>query len=225
MRIGKITILAFLAFSVLLVVCGGCNVVGFLVSPSAHERKVKAEFRLTERQKGRILVLVDRSRSGSVPVGFASQLLDTVRQRLVKKARIKEKYLVVIDGTSPENANASRLIKSSPAEVARDAGVETVLYVEIQDCKIVGMVEKDYYEGSVTCRAALLDSSGGRILWPDDGGGRLIRVRVELETRGRQVVLNRLAGSASHCIVRNFYDCPRTSYRTADEVAEFDFGN
>ncbi len=198
-----------------LLCCAGCNIGGFLLSPTASEDKVPAQFKLRDHMKGGIAVVVDQTRVGNVPPELKPGLVKTVNGFIVKKARVNVRYLVSA-GESPVGAKTDQTQNISPDQIGRESGAETVLYIRIESGEINRM-GKDYYNGEMSTQSVLIDSESGDILWPASGEPYMVHVSFDFEAEGRDEAASRLTLATGHCIVRNFYDCPKRSYRTRDE--------
>jgi len=203
--------------------CGGCNIMGFLASPAAYDRKVPAEFDLSSRMEEGIVVIVDQPRGSRARVGFDLKLEETIKEYLAQKAGIKRKYLVEYDKSLLSAGGG--LNRLSPLEIASASGAGVVLYVRIEDYGLYEIGAKDYYKGSLVTRSVLLEADSGVVLWPKSGDGRVVRTMVEVETNGAEMVLTRLRSATSHCISRSLYDCRKVHYRTNDEHNIYDIIN
>ena len=68
----------------------------------------------------------------------------------------------------------------------------------------------------------LIDSASGEVLWPTDGEPKLIRMAVDLETRGRNETQGRLVSATAHGIVRHLYDIRVRYFKTSAEQVQYD---
>jgi len=216
------TQLMSLMAAVTLVWVGGCNVVGFLGSPTAHEKKVPAEYDL-RKTKSKILVFVDQPQGGGV--GFhARTALDTaVAGYLARKARIDPENILASVDYAPSRVQAWAGL--SPAQIGRKAGADIVLYIRIDRYELEQMHKRGYFNGYMATRSVLVDVASAKVLWPVSQPARLVRIKVELETGGRGAVVDRIMSGMAHCITRYFYDCPGPQFRWGDEQKEFEFDN
>jgi hypothetical protein len=203
------------------VLCGACNMVGVIGSKSYYEQKVPAEFMLKDVAEGGVLIFVDEAGSGRGELELRPGLSEMVGAFLVKKARIKSKNLVSHYRLSQLRDGREDFSSLSPVQLGRAAEAAVVLYVLIEDYELYAMGEQEYHSGSLVARSILFDVASGRVLWPRGGGGRIVKARVEIETGGREVALNRLIAATAHCITRKLYDCPKPTYRTADEEGDY----
>lgn len=204
---------------VLSVFCGGCSVFGFLASPSAYERKIKAEYDLRERQEDKVLVFVDAARGVGASLDFQMDLSEEIAFLLEKKVRISKKNLVGYEELASLRRSRADFETLVPTQVAKALGAGVVLYLQIVDYKLYGNEKDRYYEGSLVSRCVVVDSATGAILWPKDRQVRYIRAKVELDVK-RADVNGRLVKATGHMAVRNFYDVPWPKYEASDEPAE-----
>ena len=199
------------------VLCGSCNMIGVIGSKSYSEQKVPAEFMLKDVAEGGVLIFVDEAGGGREELELRPGLSEVVGAFLVKKARIKSKNLLSPDRLSQLRDQREDFSSLSPVQLGRAAGAAVVLYILVEDYELYAMGEQMYHSGSLVARSILFDVASGRALWPRRGDGRVVKAKVEIETGGRAPTLNRLIATTAHCITRNLYDCPKPTYRTADE--------
>jgi len=216
----KVVIVFALALGVL---SGACNLIGIVGSKSYYEQKVPADFLLKDVAEGGVLVFVDETGAGRSERGLRPGLTETIGAFFVKKAGIKSEYLVSHEWLSQLRSEREDFSALSPVELGGAGGAAVVLYILISDYELYAMGEQEYYGGSLVTRSILFDVSSGRALWPREVGGRVVKTRVELETGGRAVTLNRLIAATAHCITRSFYDCPRPEFRAADEERDYGY--
>ena len=205
------------------VLCGACNLIGIMGSKSYYEQKVPAELILKDVAQAGLVIFVDETGSGRGELELRPGLTEMIGAFLVKKARIKSKYLVSRERLSQLRGEREDFSSLSPVELGKAAGAAEVLYILIADYELYAIGEQEYYGGSLLTRSILFDVGSGRVLWPREGVGRVVKTRVEIETGGRAATLNRLIAATAHCIVRSFYDCPRPEFRTADEQGDHGF--
>lgn len=197
---------------------GGCNV----LSPTAHEKKVPAEYELYGTES-RILVFVDQVRSSSVGFHVRDALDATVTAYLADKVRIDKNNIIAHAGYTPSRVQAYAGL--SPAQIGQKAGADLVLYIRIDKYELEQMDSRGYFSGSIATRSVLVDVGPATVLWPASKEARLNRIKVEFETHGRAAISNRLMSGAAHCITRYFYDCPGPRFRWGDEQKEYNFDN
>ena len=199
---------------------GGCNVVGFMGSPTAHEKKVPSEYKL-RGTKSRVLVFVDQARSSTVGFHVRGVLDEAVAGYLVNKVRVDENNIIASSGYTSSGLDAYSGL--SPAQIGKKVGADLVLYIRIDKYGLNEMDRRGYYDGAMITRSVLVDVDSAKVVWPASKEARLIRIKVELETGGREAASNRLMLGTAHCITRYFYDCPGDQFRRGDEQNEFDF--
>ena len=202
--------------------CGGCNVFGWLVSETAHEEKVKAQFKLADYGKEGVLVFVDSLKKINVGYGLEEKLEGAVENYLVKKVRLKKENILGGDELSKLRSSRPDFDRMSPVMVGEALGVGKVLYVRIENYNLYNIDGRDYYEGFLLTRSVLFDVGTGAVVWPDTRAGKVIRVKVDLETAGREIALARLATATAHCITRFFYNCPKDRFRISEEQVIYD---
>ena len=193
---------------------GGCNVIGFIAAPTAHEKKVPAEYDLY-RTESRILVFVDQTRSSGSGFQIRSALDATVSAYLTNKVRIDKSNIIATVGYTPSLVQAYAGL--SPAQIGRKAGADLVLYIRIDKYDLEQMDSRGFFSGDIATRSVLVDVDSAKIIWPASQAARLNRIKVELETSGRDAISNRLMSGAAHCITRYFYNCPGPKFRWGDE--------
>lgn len=214
----RILIAALLATGVLY---GGCNVMGFIASPSYSEQRIPAEYKLRSSQKKKLLVFVDRAKSSNVSFTVAPALAEMVETFLQKKVRISSKNIISSKGLSSLSRRAD-FAELSPAEIGKKLGAGLVLYILIEDHNLYKTPSSSYYEGSLVTRSVLLDVDSDAVVWPASGEGRVIRTGFKLEISGREAAAERLNVATAHCIIRSFYNCSRRAYKVSDE--QFSYG-
>ena len=211
-------ILATLA-GVAIMSCGGCAIGGAVLAPTSHEKKRPAEYKL-QGTKEKVMVIVEESRSSSAGFNFQAELDETISAYLVKKVRVKNDNIIRyrdIQG-SQDVVDLSSL---SPGEMGAKAGADFVLYVRIEKYELLEMDRRGFYSGTLYTQSVLIDVASGEVVWPQDAKPRLVRIRVDLETSGRDKTTELLASATAHCITRHLYDCPNDKFRSGYEATEF----
>lgn len=211
----KKTILASFLFLPLM---GGCSLLGFLLSPSASEQSVPARFPLTEHKDKSIYLLVRSAPGRGVDVDVPELLSRAIAKQLRQKVKIEDDLIY----QAQHNGAHPPFSWTQAEQDARQAGAAFLLYVEIIDYELIPLQQKDYYMGSLTTRSLLLDTNTGQAVWPEEESGHLAQAAVDFEKKGRSEILWRLVTAASHCIVREFYNCSKPAYWVGDEVKPLD---
>ena len=207
------------------VFCGGCNIFGLIFSETAHEKRVKAQFRLQEYGSEGVLVFVDSLKRADVAYGFDSRLEKSIRDYLVKKVRLKREDILGSEELSGLRSGRADFDMMSPVAVGAALGAGKVLYVRIENYDLFDIDGRGYYEGFLITRSILFDAGTGATLWPKSRTGEVIRVKVELETMGREATLDRLTTATAHCISRYFYDCPGNQFKRSEEEVIYGMDN
>lgn len=201
-------------------IAGGCLLIPILGSPAAYDIKVPAEFELKQRSDKRIAVFVESTWSAASP-SLNSELAAAIRAELIKKASIQSDFLFVSGEASPARAKSPidfRLL--SPSQIAREGGAGTILYVRIEEFQMTQLHREGYFTGHLMTRSMIFDD-GGTQLWPPESSGRLIRTRVEVNTKGSDATRMDLIDATTHCISRYMYNCPKTNFNTKFEEIDY----
>ena len=195
----------------------GCNVFGWLVSETAHEQKVKAQFKLADYSNERVLVFVDSLRGLNDGYGLKEKLDTSIENYLIKKVRLKKENILGKDELSELRSGRPDFDRMSPVVVGRELGAGKVLYVRMEKYDLYNIDGRDYYEGFLMTRSILFDVQTGAVVWPGSATGEVVRVKVELETKGLDVALTRLTTATAHCITRFFYNCHKDRFKISEE--------
>lgn len=199
---------------------GGCTIIGFLLSPSSSEQKIRAQFPLSEHNEEVLYLVVRGTQASGVDVDVPHLLATAVVKDLRRNVTMKEEN-IINELETDQHASFAYFSWSQVEENARRAGAKLLLYVEIIEYELVP-VHQENYMGQLTTRSALMDTSTGEVLWPMDKRGRIVKTAVEFEKNGRSETLWRLVTATSHCIVREFYNCPKPAYLVSEEVKSLD---
>ncbi len=199
----------------------GCKAIGFFASPSYHEMKIPAEFDLKEHQAGGVMVLVEPSRGSYTGSALRTDLKTKIEHFLIKKARIKSKYIIAETTDPAALTQEAGSIPLGPREIAGREGAALVLYVRVEDYSLYGLEKQGYYSGSLAARSLLIDVDSGDIIWPKQPEGRITRAKVQVETKGRDAVHSRLTTAIAHGLSRYLYDCPKPNYKMNDIEVDY----
>ncbi len=197
---------------VILFTGSGCNIFGFLSSPSAFEKTIKPEFELKSQQAQKVYVWVEPTPSSGIDVNTADLFAQTVGAGLNQKAGIRKRNVII--GSSLEG---QKNLYVRPETLAEKAGAGLVLYIRAESFEAINHHSNKIYSGRLVSRAVLLDVKTGQLLWPASADGLETDVAIEMMTQGKDAMVSRLCAAASHCIVRNFYACRTTEYRVDEE--------
>lgn len=216
----KICIFVLLAFLSTLYF-GGCGILGVLASPTQHEKKIPAQFKLKGHAKQGVLVFVDKAPASGAQAALQEELSDMIETFLVKKAGVKSKYVLSYQEISKLKAQRNDFAKLSPVQIGDALEVGLVLYVLIENYSLYKITDHDYYNGSLFTRSVLIDVSDSTVLWPLSGDGRSLKAVVEFGNKGRQAALDRLNTTIAHCISRYLYDCSKARFKTSAEKRDY----
>jgi hypothetical protein len=208
--------LLFLAFS------SGCNVVGYMATPTNSEKEIPAEYDIKDASSGGIVVLVDEARGSGAGFDLSSELGEAIKLMLVEKAGVSKKDIYVYDKMELLRESRDVNIDKGPGEIASVYDADKVLYVVIDDYGLYLQDQRGYYSGMMTAGAMILDADIEVKLWPLDEPARMARASVEFETGGASATTARLVRIVSHIITRSLYDCKKNKYKIADEVHYYD---
>ena len=195
----------------------GCGIVGIVGTPRAHEEKVVAEYDLAEHKEQKILVLVNQPVWLNAQVNLRYYLTKAINKNLTAKVKILPEYIVSYSELSAFRSNQADFLLLSPVEVGEALSANMVLLVEIGSYELNKIAETNYYEGFLSVQSVFLDVATGEKIWPESARSKSIKVGFEVESRGREIAVNRLTAASAYCLVRYFYDCPKNEFKIADE--------
>ena len=209
--------LAVFLILVMVFFCSGCGIVSVLGTPSRHERKIPAEYDLTEHKDQKILVLVNQPAYLDAEVNLRYYLTRDVRENLIKRIKISPEELVGYSELSEFRSNRGDFSLLSPVEVGSALGADMVLLVMVENYRLSEMAETGYHTGFLGAQTILLETATGEKLWPESSKSKSIRVGFEVEKSGQEVAVERLTAACARCIVRYLYDCPKGKFKIADD--------
>ncbi len=220
-----------LGVAAVLVLCGvlfvgGCpKMIALMGTENVYEKKVPAEYDLSEQLDSKVLILVNQPAWLRVQVDMRYYLDKSIRNELVKQIKKMAADDIVDYGKLSELRSVrSDFASLTPVEVGKALGAELVLYVVLESQKLLKVADVGYYKGGMSCRAVLVDVGTGAKVWPKDESSKYIRVGFEVESRGEDFAVKRLASSTSHCIVRYFYNCRETKFKIIDDKSGDSWG-
>lgn len=204
---------------------GGCGIVGVFGTDRRHERKVPAEYNLAEHKDQKVLVLVNQPAYLNAQANLRYHLTETINKKFMQKIKIPPEHLVGYSELSRFRSSRADFSLLSPAEVGTALDASMVLVVAIEDCQLREIAETGYYKASLNVRSVLVDTATGEQLWPESAGSKSIRVGFDIEQKGREAAIRRLAAAYAHCTVRYFYDCPRDKFKIAEDRSSIGWEN
>ena len=189
----------------------GCIALSFLLSEGPYEKGIPPAYDLREQQDRKVLVWVECPRSANADFDVQERLATAFRLYLVEKAKFDSENVIL---SSISDGDALLL---DPKKIARSQGLGYLLLIQVDKYEADFLQIRDYYAGEMVSRAVLFDVDLGETLWPGQPEGKMIHVAVEMETKGREALISRLASATAHCVSRNLYPCEKLKYKTADE--------
>ena len=203
--------IAFIAACVFFLTLSGCNIIGFLANPGAFEKKTVPAYNLKARQDRKVMIWVECPHSAGTDFNVAQKLASTLRLTFIEKGGFEPENVIV--GPMADSDNAAVDLQ----ETARSLGAGYLLLVQVDSYSIDFLRVRDYYAGEMVTRAVLQDVDVGARVWPQQPGGKMVHVAVEIEVKGRDVLVSRLLSAAAHCTLRNLYPCNKLKFKHADE--------
>jgi len=200
----------------------GCRATGVVLSPTIHEQKIPAEYKLAPQAKKGVLVFVDGAAGVTRSRDVIPELTEVVKELLVTRAKVNRKYIKGDKQLELLRARRNDLSVLSPVHIGKESGVGLVLYILIEDYGLQMVDKRGYYAGSLVTRSVIFDVGSGNILWPANGQGKRTIIKFGFETKGKELAKDRLALGAAQCITRYLYDCPKPRFKTADEFVMYE---
>jgi len=210
----KLTVMFILGAAL---VSGGCQIPGLLGTPTRHEKKIPAEYDLTEHTEEKILVLVEQPAYLNAGTNLRYYITNAMNRDIVLRIKIEPEMLVDYSELSHLRSGRSDFAQLSKAEVGKAIGADMVLYVDIDSYQLRQMPDEGYLNGFLSGRAVLLETKTGGQLWPTGGGSKIIKVGFDVENRSEDIAVKRLAMAFAYCTVRYLYDCPESEFKIFDD--------
>ncbi len=205
-----------------LVFCAGCGgydtIASVLLDPTSNEKRIPAEYDISGQK---ILVLVEQPAWLRARVNLRYYITWQINAVLEKKAGIKDEFLIDYEEVSKYRSGVSgqggSLTSVQPVEMARGLGADVVLVVTVEEFSLIQLAAKNYYKGALSARAGLFDAGSGKKLWPESQESKLIRVGFEVEDKGREAAIERLAFAGAYCTARYLYDCLENRFKIFED--------
>jgi len=198
-------------------ISGGCQLPGILGTKTRHEKKIEAEYDLTEHIDQKILVLVEQPVYLNAGTNLRYYITDAMNRDIVRRIKIEPEMLIDYSELSNFRTSRGDFAQLSKAEVGKALGADMVLYVDIDDYQLRQMPQEGYVNGFLNGRAVLLETKGGGQVWPAGGESKTIKVGFEVENRGEDIAVKRLAMAFACCTVRYLYDCPEDEFKIFED--------
>jgi len=223
-RIKRILVLWAIAGLVFCIGCGGYDTIASVLSnPTANEKKTPAEYDLTEHKGQKILVLVEQPAWLEAKVNLRYYITRQINAVFEQKAGIKDEFLIDYEEVSKYRSGISG--QGGPLEMARGLKADVVLVVTVEDFSLIQLAAKNYYMGALSARTGLFSAGSGKKLWPESQESKLIKVGFEVEDKGREAAIERLAFACAYCTVRYLHDCPANRFKIPDDKSGMGWRN
>lgn len=207
--------------------CAGCGfkIIGLLGTPARHEREIPAEYDLTKHGGQKLLVLVNQPGWLGAKANLRYHLTEAINKALTAKIEIPTDSLISYDKLSEFRSGNSNFSLLSTFEVGAAFDANMVLLVAVEDYQLNEVPETDYYRGLLNVKTVLLDVTKEEKLWPESEESKSIKVGFEVEQRGKEIAIKRLAAAVAHCAVRHFYDCPKNKFKIPEDRSRINWEN
>ena len=213
-----------LAIVLVSMVCcvSGCGLIGHAGSETEYEKKIPAEYKLrTKKTKDvKVLVLVKEPGWLGAETNLRYYLTTEMNRRLVKKVKVAAENVVSYEQIAEfraEHPDSSRLW---PAELGKAFKVDKVLLIRISGFELGRISDTGFFKGALSGNAAVVDVATARQVWPKENKSKIIRVGFEIEQKGREAAITRLAKATAHCTTRYFYDCIKANFNVPDDQSQ-----
>ena len=199
----------------------GCGLIAILGTEPSSEKKIPAEFTFIkdkEKDKNKkLLVLVNQPSWLNAPPLLRQAVTEQIQRRLIANAGLDVSNLVLYQALSEYRSKEANFSSMTAGQIGKALNADWVLIADLTGYKLVNIEDSDYYGGSLSGKAFLIDAASSEKLWPADLDNRIIEVGFEVEKSGGQTALARLAAAFAHCTTRFFYDCPRNKFKIAED--------
>jgi len=197
--------------AVLLLIFSGCNIFGFLANAGWHEKPTVPAYDLKAQQDRKVMIWVECPRSAGADFEVPQKLAGVLQLMLIENGGLEPENVIV--GPALDSGNSAVDLRAA----ARSLGAGYVLLVHVDSYSIDSLRVRDYYSGEMVTRAVLQDTDLGTRVWPQQPEGKMVRVGVEIETKGRDALVSRMISAVAHCTLRNLYPCDKLKFKHADE--------
>ena len=198
--------------SLVLIFCSGCGI----LTPSAHETKIPAEFKLADYTNRKTLVLVNQPAWLGAPIALRRELTERINNYLVEKVKLGSGDIIEYEQLSDFRAKRVDYSMMNEAQIGSALGADLVLLVVLDGFSMSKLPDVDYYNGALSCQVILIDVESAKKLWPAEGA-KMVRVGFEFDVRGLEIAVKRLANAAAYCATRYLYDCRKDKFKIADD--------
>jgi len=195
----------------------GCGVISVLGTPTNSEKTIDAEFDLAAEENGKIVVYVDQPAWINAPAGLRQIISDQINARLTGYAKIDAERIISYGKLSQFRSSRVTFDTLTAQEVGRGVGADVVIVVTLSGYTLEDMAGSDIYEGSLDGQVSLVKVEGDEQLWPEDIKGRVIKVGIDMESKGASAGVARMASAFGHCATRYLYSCPKNLFKIRED--------
>ena len=189
----------------------GCVALSFLLSEGPYEKGIPPAYNLQKQQERKVLVWVECPRSANADFDVQKKLATAFQLYLIVKAGFESENIIL------SYLSDGEALLLDPKKIARSQGAGYLLLVQVDKYEVDYLQVRNYFAGEMISRAVLYDVESGETLWPSQPEGKMVHVVFEMESEGRDALVNRLTSTTAHCVSRNLYPCEKLKYKTAGE--------
>jgi hypothetical protein len=200
-----------------MMLAGGCGMVSLLTSPTSYEKKVPAQYNLSQHQQQKLLVLVEQPAWLSAETNMRYYLTNALIAHVTQYVKLPAANIVSYDELVQFRAAKINETTPLPVDIAKAMKADLLLYVTIDAFELYQPEPRLPFAGDLRGRSVLIDTASGQRLWPVSEASRTIHVGFDLGAPNKDRAITQLAASAAHCTVRYFYDCPKARFKIADD--------
>jgi hypothetical protein len=209
-----------LAAGLLIVFVQGCGIISILGSEPESTKKIPAEFKFDvskDKKDKKVLVLVNQPSWLNAPPLLQQMITEQIQKRLMLYAGLKNFNLISYEALSQYRSGEENYSSMTAPQIGTALGADWVLLADLTDFKFGSIGESEYYSGSLSGHAFVIETANSEKLWPEDAENKKIDVGFEASKDGPQGSLAHLAAAFAHCATRNFFDCPKSSFKIAED--------
>jgi len=213
-------VIALVCAGLTLVLQPGCQAISLpalLGTPTSAEKKIPAEYNLTEQKDKKILVLVDQPAYFATGINLRYFLTDMIIRMLQSNAKLGSEQFIDYDALAEFRANSDTFWLLTPEQVGSRLGAQLVLFVIVSDYQITLVGDTGLNNGLLEVQAAIVDVATGQRLWPTLEQAKVIQVSFESKRQDSEAAAVRLAVAAAHCVTRYFYNCRKDKFTISEE--------
>ena len=195
----------------------GCGIVSLLGTPTNYEKRIPAEYDLSEHADQKILVLVDQPGWLNAEVNLRYYLTRAISQGLVDNAGVLPEKVITYNELVEFRSNNPQFAQLAPTEVGKALNADIVLLVMVNGYQLSRIPQSGYYKGFLNTQAVLFESKSGKKLWPELEENKSVKVGFELEIGDIKAAAGRLAAASAYCTSRYFYNCRKNKFKISDD--------